>query len=123
MKDINKRYGFEFGDALLKKFGEFLEEQIEPVHVPARYTADEFMIVLIGENEKGALKKAEEIMEYVTGHPLKVKDEEITLSLNMGIAELTSGMSYNELMNRVEEALFESKKRGQNKIVTSSDIE
>lgn len=123
MKEINKKYGFEFGDELLRKFGEVLMEHIAPVHVPARYTADEFMVVLIGEDERNALKKAEEIIEYVMEHPIRVNEKDITLSLNIGVAELVSGMTYNDLMNRVEEALFESKKRGENKIVTSYDIE
>lgn len=123
MKEINKKYGFEFGDALLRKFGELLLERLEPVHVPARYTADEFMVVLMGENERGAFKKAEEIMEYIGEGPLKVEGKDITLALNIGVAELLEGMSYNDLMNHVEEALFEAKSRGKNKIVSYSDIE
>ncbi len=123
MKKINKKYGFEFGDALLRRFGELLLERLEPVHIPARYTADEFMVVLMGENEKGAFKKAEEIIEYISDWPLKVEGKNITLALNIGVAELLEGMSYNDLMNHVEEALFEAKNRGKNKIVSYSDIE
>ncbi len=123
MKRINRDYGFEFGDALLKEFGRILSEHISPVHVPARYTGDEFIIVLMGDDEKKARTLAESILDYMSEHSIRVKDETISLDLNIGIAELETGMSYNELMNLIEEALFESKKRGANKIVTASDIE
>ncbi len=123
MKDINRKYGFEFGDMVLKKAGKIIRERLDKIHVPARYAADEFLVVLMGDDESRARERARKIVDEVHAVPLVIDGNEIKLDLNVGVAELKMGMTYNTLMNAVEEALFEAKRRGVNQIVASSDVE
>ena len=123
MKEINRKYGFEFGDYVLREVGKRIKETLRKVHVPARYTSDEFLVVLMGDNERRAKEVAGRIVESVSNAALVADNTEIRLALNAGVAELQRGMGYNVLMNSVEEALFEAKRRGPNQIVAASDIE
>lgn len=110
-KALNDRYGHHVGDQVLVLFAQRLREQFRKTDVVARWGGDEFMAVLncpLGQ----ALEKAREVTQRVGGwysvtaggRPLRV-----LVRVSTGVAEYQPGESLEQLYNRADQQLYETK--------------
>ena len=116
-KRINDRYGHLTGDMVLKSTTSLIKETL-PAGIIARYGGEEFVIVLpeIGQNE--ALKFGETIRRMISDYEFLTADgQRIRVTLSAGLANypVVSG-GYENLLQKADEALYEAKKNGRNKL-------
>lgn len=114
LKMINDTYGHEYGDKLLIKAAEVLEDVCRQEDIVARYGGDEFVVFL----PQTAKEEAEKIMERITISQEKVElDFEgisnldtFPLSLALGLASKTRPEeSINQVINRAEDNMYKNK--------------
>ncbi|WP_068550684.1 EAL domain-containing protein [Thermosulfidibacter takaii] len=121
---INKTFGFEMGDAVLKDIAERLKLAF-PNTLVARVSADEFVIFeeVSRKKEEAGLASFLERMHYVFEKPVYLSEKlQIKVSFNAGITMAPrDGKDIKELMGNVSMALAEAKLQGENKIMVFNE--
>jgi len=111
-KDINDTYGHMFGNAILAMVGEELRQTINEYGIAARWGGDEFLGILAVESEE-----AERILrQFMDTLRNEGKDSRYRVTISVGIAELNAKLSTEQMLKKVDSALYCSKEGGRNQI-------
>jgi diguanylate cyclase (GGDEF)-like protein len=118
-KRINDNYGHIVGDDVLRQVAQCVEQTIRSSDALFRYGGEEFVIVLNGTGESGALLLAERIRQNVENLRIEaLKSVKVTLSL--GISVLQDNDSSDQLFKRADRALYRAKREGRNRVVSAA---
>jgi len=114
-KQVNDTYGHQRGDAVLRLMGQVLAESVRQVDLPARYGGEEFALVLPNCPSSNAVDLAEQVRRSVA-----VSSAELELTVSAGVATmLMHAQTGEELMRAADEALYESKHSGRDRVTVS----
>lgn len=121
-KAYNDRHGHHGGDDALRRVAEVIGDNIRrPADLAARYGGEEFAVVLPHTDAKGAWVIAEHIRSAVERLPRVAGDEPpITVSIGMSTWGKRCGMSLEALLLSADQALYEAKHTGRNRIVDAA---
>ena len=122
-KLLNDQLGHQVGDAFLKAMSVRCKSELRPTDTFARLGGDEFIALLPDVGTRGsALIVARKLAEAVHAsnhvHSLPIS---CTASMGIGLYP-EDGQSTNELMARVDAAMYEAKARGRDQIRYVSDV-
>jgi two-component system, cell cycle response regulator len=115
-KTINDKYGHAAGDAALMQTGRVLTQSVRGSDVVCRYGGEEFLILAPETNLEGATALAEKIRIAVSSRVFGDGERVFTLTLSVGAAELRSDESGNDMIARADEALYQAKQAGRNRV-------
>jgi diguanylate cyclase (GGDEF)-like protein len=122
-KAINDRFGHDVGDSALKIISNVCNSVKRDSDISARIGGEEFALLLPETNEAAARIVAQRLCDMVPEHSPTVHDERLNLSVSIGIATATLSMSgIATLMKRGDDALYESKRAGRNRVSLASEI-
>jgi diguanylate cyclase (GGDEF)-like protein/PAS domain S-box-containing protein len=114
-KTINDIYGHDIGDRVLISISNLLKEKLRKTDVSARWGGEEFLILLRNTNLPQALKVAEKLKNLICG--LKVPPVE-DVSASFGVVEYIKGESIDDILKRVDLALYRAKAVGKNCVIS-----
>ena len=118
-KRINDNYGHIVGDNVLRQVAQCAEQTIRSSDALYRYGGEEFAIVLNGTDEAGALLLAERIRQNVEALVFEsLKD--VRISVSLGVAVLQEDESADHLFERADDALYQAKQNGRNRVETAA---
>jgi diguanylate cyclase (GGDEF)-like protein len=121
-KRINDRLGHAAGDAVLCAVSRTLQVKAREVDRVARYGGEEFCILLPHTVHEGAIQAAERLREAVNQIDIPWNDEHIAVSISTGLACASApGEKLQALLKRADEALYQAKAEGRNRVVMSVD--
>ena len=115
-KLVNDKYGHQFGDQVLKSVSRLIKQKVRDVDVLCRWGGEEFLLLLENCDQQHAARVAETIREAVSEHKIRVKDDSISVTISAGVTEFQLGESMDDLIERCDHALYESKNKGRNRI-------
>ena len=122
-KAFNDRHGHHGGDAALRTVAQVIEDNIRrPADLAARYGGEEFAVVLPHTDAKGAWVIAEHIrssVEQLTR--VAGAERSITVSIGMSTWDKRSRASLEALLLSADQALYEAKHTGRNRIVEAAE--
>ena len=112
-KEINDQHGHKIGDEVLKDVSTELKLMIRSNDIICRYGGDEFTILFKDCTVENIVNR----LEYL-GKKIKEFEEKkgINLTLSFGLAEKQDDKTINEVIEDADQALYESKTTGKNKI-------
>lgn len=116
-KSINDTYGHQAGDKLLIELSRFVSAQIRANDVLTRWGGDEFMILTPGCSVEMAAQMAENLRSALQGI---VIDGVGTISCSFGVAQFEEGDTPDTLMARADEAMYEAKVQGRNRVAAAA---
>ena len=123
-KKVNDTYGHPCGDTVLKELGAILGDVIRGYDFAARFGGDEFTVVLPQQsNRKDVQIIAERLRQTINNHPFTLKSKskrppiQITVSLGVAAFPDKNITDYESLIERADEALYQAKLQGRNRIV------
>ena len=115
-KAINDNYGHAAGDHVLQIFVEAIQEAIRNTDFLGRVGGEEFALLLPDTPSKSAYHLAERVRERITKYPYMAGEMLIEVTASLGVAELGSDQDMKALLNRADEALYEAKQSGRNRV-------
>jgi diguanylate cyclase (GGDEF)-like protein len=116
-KQINDRHGHPVGDQVLTTLVERCCEVIRHVDVLSRYGGDEFIILLPETDHQRAREIAERIRASISDSPIPTDVGVVSITISIGITQASPENSeLGLLMNKVDQALYQSKMAGRNTI-------
>lgn len=113
-KIINDTHGHDTGDAILKEIAMILKKLSRSSDVASRWGGEEFAVTLTQTAIDDALFVAEKFRVSIENY-LFTKDLKITCSF--GLSQFRTTDTALELFKRADEALYEAKNTGKNKVV------
>jgi len=119
-KKINDTYGHDTGDAVLKKVSETVRKNVRMGDMAARWGGEEIAVSLLGADLNDAAAKAEDIRKKVEK---LVFPELPELKVTVSIGTVSSGNSsdFSDLMKKADQAMYQSKNSGRNKVTAYSN--
>lgn len=117
LKPINDDFGHHYGDRLLREVAEVVRVGIRGVDSAARYGGDEFVILLPETDPTGAFVVAEKLRESVNAIRISAPGRLLQTSVSVGVVAFPDdGASGDELLISADAAMYESKRRGKNRV-------
>jgi len=113
-KAVNDTYGHDVGDEVLVSLSKLLLETMRTGDFVARWGGEEFIITLQASTVIQAAGVAEKIREKVDTHNFGTASKQ---SISLGVTQYIEGESEEIFTKRVDEALYEAKETGRNKVV------
>jgi diguanylate cyclase (GGDEF)-like protein len=116
-KEYNDRYGHLVGDAILKEVGKIIKECIRQIDFIGRYGGEEFSVILVETNKDQARFAAERIRRAVESKPIAVYDEDLRVTISIGISVFPlDGSNPQKVIDKADEALYLAKQQGRNRV-------
>ncbi len=119
-KKINDTYGHNAGDQVLKSVVNTVRERLRDSDIICRWGGEEFLIILPDCDIMRAKRKCEELRKSVEKRTIIYGKNDIKLTISIGLSQLDRGEDAHSLVNRVDEALYKSKRDGRNKVSTDT---
>lgn len=117
-KAINDQYGHLIGDAVLKSFCDLVQQQTRGTDRFARYGGEEFALILPATTPiESAIIAVERIRTAVQKYNWDIIAPGLTLTVSSGATAYCPGESVEQLLGRVDKALYDAKNAGRNQIV------
>jgi len=112
-KHINDTYGHGVGDDVLKLLVQTIQANLRKNDVIGRLGGEEFIILLPETEITGACILAEKLRSSIENHSFYTVK---TITSSFGVTELIMEEDYSSFTKRVDDALYNAKNNGRNKV-------
>ncbi len=116
VKRINDTYGHSFGAFTIAQTGKLIKTATEHRGLASRFGGDEFMVFIPNVNIETARQIAETIRLEVEAHPFVMEGITLGPTISVGVSDLKKDDTMASLFKRADEALYQSKRTGRNKV-------
>jgi len=122
-KRINDTYGHPAGDEMIRRLADLLRERVRDAGLIAcRYGGEEFLLMLPGTHVADALAMAEELRATFESLEVASGGQAMRTTLSVGVAGCPEHAAQAQLLVlRADQALYEAKLRGRNRVVRAND--
>lgn len=133
-KNINDTYGHRVGDEVLKHLAIFCQTSLRKVDMMGRVGGEEFLIVLPGTNERGALEVANRIRTSISEQTCScVTNNPIEITVSIGVSSLEDALSNTnpqktasqlllQCFELADQAMYQAKHKGRNRCCSINQI-
>ena len=112
-KHINDTYGHIFGDQVIRRVAEIMQELVGQRGVIGRFGGDEYVIVLEKVGTRDQLKT---LLKTIAKELALAFDPKTRVTASIGVSEYpVDGNEYEELMRKADKALYLAKEKGKNR--------
>jgi len=122
-KLYNDTYGHQAGDRCLQQVAKAIATVIRSTDLVARYGGEEFAVIMPNTNPQIALKVANRIMENIKNlhikHSNSLVSDRVTISCGVVSIIPDSTISMGKLVNFADQALYEAKQQGRDRIIVA----
>ncbi|WP_321392535.1 sensor domain-containing diguanylate cyclase [uncultured Desulfuromusa sp.] len=116
-KLINDSLGHQVGDQALRRIAEIIRENIRQTDLMARWGGEEFIIAFINSSVDTARIIAEKLRTCIEEDKALHAIAQGTVSASFGLSEYREDDKVDMLIKRTDDALYEAKATGKNKVV------
>ena len=113
-KILNDNFGHLAGDAMLRNLAMLLDKTLRDTDLITRYGGEEFVAVLPGTDLHHARLAGERIRHAIEQSRVNFNDQELNVTISVGITEALSNDTSDSFLNRADQALYEAKNAGRN---------
>ncbi len=116
-KVINDSYGHPQGDYILRQMAGLVKNQVRLEDIVSRYGGDEFVLILPGLDRMSSAVCAERIRKTVEEYSFVAGSKAVHITISAGVSGFPERQTPKEIIQAADEALYEAKHRGRNRIV------
>lgn len=119
-KIFNDDYGHAAGDVVLRHVATLFEKELFKMTTRGqifRFGGEEFVIIFRGTTPEDALEVIKKIRSDLINDPVEYEGKELNIRISLGASALQpSDKNVDDLFNRVDKYLYESKNQGRDRI-------
>lgn len=116
-KSVNDRHGHAGGDAVLRAVADTLVRAFpRRSDIVVRYGGEEFAVALLETGARDAQRLAQRFLDALRVTTTQHGGRSINVTASAGVAELVAGESVADLVQRADEALYEAKGAGRDRV-------
>jgi diguanylate cyclase (GGDEF)-like protein len=118
-KHVNDNFGHDAGDQVISRVAQICDAQKRAHDLAARYGGEEFVLMMPETDLAGAYRFAERLREAVAEDDIAHGEKVIKATVSIGVAEMAQAKSVDDMLKLADQALYEAKKNGRNRVVSS----
>ena len=124
-KLYNDQYGHPAGDRCLQRVAEAIRQSCRNVDLVGRYGGEEFVVLLPETELSDALVVAERVVVAVRSLniPHERSKTASCVTASVGAAGSSSTEGFEPIVKAADDALYEAKKSGRNRVATATQVE
>ncbi|MFA7084368.1 MAG: GGDEF domain-containing protein [Arcobacteraceae bacterium] len=122
-KVINDNHGHDCGDTILKTFAALLSALTREGDLIVRYGGEEFVSIIIYEDEEEVKKYAQRIKKIIEENNFVYKELKFKITFSAGVAYRERYDCYNTAVNKADDLMYKAKKSGREKIIFDDNFE
>ncbi|HVW03360.1 MAG TPA: GGDEF domain-containing protein [Vicinamibacterales bacterium] len=120
-KIINDTHGHPIGDRVLLCTAQWLSKGLRQTDFVARYGGEEFAVLLANSTAGQVEDRLRQVLADIAAssyeYELMGKKERVRFTLSCGLTDLQPHEGEEEFIQRADEALYEAKRKGKNRVV------
>ncbi len=116
-KPVNDTYGHPAGDRVLTEIAGILSDTLRMPDKVGRYGGEEFLVILPHTTLVGGRKIAERLRAAVNRWRFETDGKKLKLTISLGVTQARKGEDLEQLLARVDQALYAAKNGGRNLVV------
>ncbi len=121
-KAVNDTWGHLAGDAVLREAAERMGRELRTYDVLGRYGGEEFLLGLPDCQPEDLEDVAERLRALLAATPVIAENQAISVTASVGLAWTEGDASANDLIREADEALYEAKRSGRNRVVSGPSL-
>ena len=119
-KRYNDTYGHPEGDSVLQALADVITGEIRNQDAGFRYGGEEFTVVFPDAEAAQSFQAAERIRQSFAARTFKPGGGiTVSATVSIGVAQLVRGENASGLIRRADQALYQAKRQGKNRVVTA----
>ena len=119
-KKVNDTYGHAAGDIVLEEVARIIKSCTRNVDTAARYGGEEFVVMFNNTTPSAAMTIAERIRKLVEDKVILYDGQNIEVTISIGVSSYNfDNESAKSIVERADNALYESKRNGRNRVTLS----
>jgi diguanylate cyclase (GGDEF)-like protein len=130
-KKFNDTHGHIAGDKALRHLVRVISASMRKHDFLGRYGGEEFIFFFSNADKKTGIAIAERFRKVLETSPVRLETGPVSMTVSFGVASVDdedTGNGINEkfmekLINRADQALYQAKNSGRNKVVSFDEIE
>ena len=115
-KAVNDTHGHDMGDKVLVAVANSIRKVIRKPDIPGRIGGEEFAILLPNTYLEGALALAERLRRESEEITIPTSKVPVTITISIGVAYLDTGDAIDNLLKKADQALYQAKNLGRNRV-------
>lgn len=115
-KKINDEFGHHVGDQALQQLCRVVQQNLRPADTLGRFGGDEFVVLLPHTSKDAAALIAERVLVQL--QEIRIADV-ASLTASFGIASWQADEDYDSLFRRADQALYQAKIAGRNRVAVA----
>ncbi len=121
-KQINDKYGHAVGDRVLRLFAEIINTKIRKTDMFARIGGEEFVLIMPDTTLQKAVFLNDKLRQSFEKCNFHYDGHNCQITSSVGIADFRRGDDVDMVLDKADQALYQSKNEGRNRCTTFSDI-
>jgi diguanylate cyclase (GGDEF)-like protein/PAS domain S-box-containing protein len=121
-KSINDRFGHPAGDEVLRRLSRLVQREVRATDTAARYGGEEIALILPDTSAEEAVRVAERLRKCLEAEVFAIGEgPPVTVTASFGVATVEAhAVSPEAVFAAADEALYEAKVTGRNRVVARS---
>ena len=120
-KSVNDTYGHRVGDVVLERVGHLLRHSARNIDLTARLGGEEFAVLLSDTDLAGASAFAQRFCQRLGLLEVETQDGVVRgLTVSVGVAVTSGWVGTDRLLDAADQAMYEAKRTGRNRVSTVS---
>lgn len=122
-KKVNDTYGHLAGDRVIKVIAQQLKKTFRKTDFIARIGGEEFLIIMPETTLEIGHSILEQTRQDIEKLPFHFNNKEVNVTMSFGMTCFTPGMDKDKIFKVADEALYEAKEGGRNRVVIAKPDE
>lgn len=116
-KMINDTHGHAIGDRILKMISATVANSLRSFDIIGRWGGEEFVVLLINPKKEDLFNLADRLRRLIESSTLTLDNGEVLkVTVSIGATAAQKGDTVDALIERADKLMFESKRRGRNRV-------